>query len=50
MCTKKKQFVLHEWIVPIYGQNWQFAKPTDTSLLLDKVGKHWVQSNVGSFL
>ena len=44
------QHASHEWTVPIYGKNCQFAKPADTSPLLDKKGKQCVQSVVGLFL
>ena len=31
---KKRQLAPHEWSTPIYGQNRQFAKPSDDSPLL----------------
>ena len=37
--TKKKQFAPHEWTIPIYGKNCQFAKSQDTTPLLNSKGK-----------
>ena len=47
---KKKQFAPYEWMVPLYGKNYQFVKPTDTSPLLDNEGKKRDQAVVDSFL
>ena len=48
--NKSKQYAPHEWTSPIYGKNWQFSKPEDTSPPLSAKGKKRVQSVVGSFL
>ena len=44
------QYAPHQWTVPIYGQNRQYAKPLDWSPKLDTEGIKRVQSIVGSFL
>ena len=46
----RPQYAPHQWTVPIYGQNRQYAKPPDLSPKLDAKGKKRVQSIVGSFL
>ena len=46
----KPQYAPHSWTVPNYVINRQYAKPPDTSPLLDKSGMKRVQSIVGSFL
>ena len=46
----KPQYAPHSWMVPNYGITRQYAKPPDTSPLLDKSGIKRVQSIVGSFL
>ena len=46
----KPQYAPHSWTVPNYVINRQYAKPPDTSPLLDKSGMERVQSIVGSFL
>ena len=48
--NKHRQLAPHEWTVPIYGKNRQFAKPEDTSPLLSPVQQKRVQSAVSSFL
>ena len=48
--SKKHQFAPHEWTVPIYGKNRQFAPPDDNSPRLSPKETKQVQSVVGSFL
>ena len=40
----------HPYNVPVYGQKTQYAKPEDTSPLLDKKGTRYIQGIVGSLL
>ena len=47
--SSKPQYAPHSWTVPNYGINRQYAKPADTSPLLDKSGITRVQSIVGFF-
>ena len=38
--STKNQYAPHEWTVPIYGKNRQFAKPEDVSPQLTEKGKN----------
>ena len=49
-CQKRTQSAPHQWTIPIYGKNWQFAPPGDNSEPLDKQGVKQTLQTVGSFL
>ena len=46
----RKQRSPHEWQTPVYGRHRKYVPDADTSPLLDKAGKRFVQSSVGSML
>ena len=47
---RKKQFAPHEWNVPIYGKNKQYAQEEDTEPVLGPSTVKYVQKVVGSLL
>ena len=48
--SPRKQHAPHQWQLPVYGQNRQFAPTPDSSPVLDAKGIKHVQRVVGSFL
>ena len=48
--STRKQHAPHQWQLPVYGQNRQFAPTPDSSQVLDAKGIKHVQRVVGSFL
>ena len=48
--AKKPQDQPHPHVSPKYGAKKQYAEGTDTSPILDKKGKKFIQEVVGTFL
>jgi len=46
----KLQYQPHKHAIPVYGATVQYAKEADTSQLLNKNGKQYIQQVVGTFL
>ena len=48
--SRKRQNAPHQWSIPMYSHNRQFAPPPDLSEILSKKDTTYVQRVVGSFL